>query len=269
MTTSRMSAVPLSPYRPKRETSGKLIFISCEGAVTEWEYFGEIVNSVFGNVRSKVRVINVLEDALNKKAKSRTPDEQRQVSSGDPKSLLNKMNDYREQHKDEFDFENHPDDEFWLVMDIDDHTNKFIISKDKKSNFQKWEEVISECKKRGYKYAVSNPFFELWLLLHYDDVRLDSTDNKNDSQWAVTDTHSYKPTDHFKTRLEELGVPLEGRGRKKIREKDYTKYTKERILSAICRAKSLDTTPPCGYPNNLGTTVYRLLEQIAKIDAQY
>lgn len=56
------------------------------------------------------------------------------------------MNDYREQHKDEFDFENHPDDEFWLVMDIDDHTNKFIISKDKKSNFQKWEEVISECK---------------------------------------------------------------------------------------------------------------------------
>lgn len=67
MTTSRMSAVPLSPYRPKRETSGKLIFISCEGAVTEWEYFGEIVNSVFGNVRSKVRVINVLEDALNKK----------------------------------------------------------------------------------------------------------------------------------------------------------------------------------------------------------
>lgn len=45
MTTSRMSAVPLSPYRPKRETSGKLIFISCEGAVTEWEYFGEIVNS--------------------------------------------------------------------------------------------------------------------------------------------------------------------------------------------------------------------------------
>lgn len=89
MTTSRMSAVPLSPYRPKRETSGKLIFISCEGAVTEWEYFGEIVNSVFGNVRSKVRVINVLEDALNKKAKSRTPDEQRQVSSGDPKSLLN------------------------------------------------------------------------------------------------------------------------------------------------------------------------------------
>ena len=113
MTTSRMSAVPLSPYRPKRETSGKLIFISCEGAVTEWEYFGKIVNSVFGNVRSKVRVINVLEDALNKKAKSRTPDEQRQVSSGDPKSLLNKMNDYCEQHKDEFDFKNHPDDEFW------------------------------------------------------------------------------------------------------------------------------------------------------------
>ena len=56
MTTSRMSAVPLSPYRPKRETSGKLIFISCEGAVTEWEYFGEIVNSVFGNVLSLIHI---------------------------------------------------------------------------------------------------------------------------------------------------------------------------------------------------------------------
>lgn len=136
MTTSRMSAVPLSPYRPKRETSGKLIFISCEGAVTEWEYFGEIVNSVFGNVRSKVRVINVLEDALNKKAKSRTPDEQRQVSSGDPKSLLNKMNDYREQHKDEFDFETIPmmnSGWLWILMTIQINS---LFPKTKKAIFK-------------------------------------------------------------------------------------------------------------------------------------
>ena len=66
MAVVRMSSVPFSPVRQKRRTSDKLIFISCEGSVTEWEYFEKIINMVFVNINSKVKIINVLEDALKK-----------------------------------------------------------------------------------------------------------------------------------------------------------------------------------------------------------
>ncbi len=69
MAVERMSSVPFSPVRPKRRTSDKLIFISCEGSVTEWEYFEKIINMVFVNISSKVKIINILEDTLKKTIK--------------------------------------------------------------------------------------------------------------------------------------------------------------------------------------------------------
>jgi hypothetical protein len=51
-------------------------------------------------------------------------------------------------------------DQLWLLMDRD---------------FQSWKPamisaIAQECQSKGYFLAVSNPCFEIWLLLHFEDV---------------------------------------------------------------------------------------------------
>lgn len=150
MAVVRMSSVPFSPVRQKRRTSDKLIFISCEGSVTEWEYFEKIINMVFVNINSKVKIINVLEDALKKNTKKRTIEENKLISSSNPKNLLEKMDAFKVENQGVYDFKRHDEDEFWLIMDVDDHTNSSIIDADGKSNFDKWNDVLSECKSKNY-----------------------------------------------------------------------------------------------------------------------
>lgn len=260
MAVPRLSSLPFQTTRPQNRTSNKLIFISCEGSVTEWEYFEKIINLSFVNISSKVKVINVLEDVLKKRDKIRTKDEHALASSSSPKNLLQNMDDYINLHKDEYNIDNHSEDEFWLIMDIDDHTNASIIDDDGVSNLDKWNFVLSQCQEKKYQCAVSNPFFELWLLIHFDDI------NDDDRKFAVTDLHPYQPTNHFKERLRNLGVPLKD---KHIRPEDFSKYNKNKINDAISRAEALDSKSKCDYPTDLGSTVYRLLKSIAEIDAQY
>ncbi len=50
--------------------------------------------------------------------------------------------------------------ELWMVVDRD----KQNVSK------EQLEEIICNCKKKGYNLALSNPTFELWLLLHITDI---------------------------------------------------------------------------------------------------
>lgn len=78
MSIQRMMDSPVKPYRTKRPTTDKIIFISCEGSRTEWDYFEKIIGFVYGNVSSKVRVINVDEDILNKKDYKRDREEKNQ-----------------------------------------------------------------------------------------------------------------------------------------------------------------------------------------------
>ena len=261
MAVTRISDSSFSPVRPIKRTSDKIIFISCEGAVTEWEYFEKIINLVFVNISSKVKVINILEDSLKKKDKFRTEEEKRLVSSCAPQNLLEIMNAFKQYHQDEYDFGAHPQDEFWLVMDIDEHTNSQQLDDNGISNRDKWEEVLRQCLANHYCYAVSNPFFELWLLLHFDDVQ------ETDYNYAVTDSHPYEPTNHFRKRLSALKIPL--KKDKHIQPKHYGKYNMGAIAQAISRAEALDTDSKCDYPVKLGTTVYRLLKSIAEINSQY
>ncbi len=49
-----------------------------------------------------------------------------------------------------------------------------------------FNEALDKCDERGYGYAISNSFFELWLLLHHDDA------TEDDEKYAVTEEHAYK-----------------------------------------------------------------------------
>ena len=48
-----------------------------------------------------------------------------------------------------------------------------IVDRDKKSfKEEQYNYVKEECKKKNFKLYVTNPFFEFWLLLHFDEVHL-------------------------------------------------------------------------------------------------
>jgi hypothetical protein len=55
-----------------------------------------------------------------------------------------------------------PDDELWLVLDVDRHHNL--------------QTVLNEAQRDGWMFAVSNPCFEVWLQLHSGDPAGTSSD---------------------------------------------------------------------------------------------
>lgn len=125
-------------------------------------------------------------------------------------------------------FDLRAEDEAWCVCDTD-----------------KWSEAQLDAllewsrRKENYGLAVSNPNFEFWLLLHFED----GSKLKN-------------PAD--KTRLERY---LPGYA-KNI---SPARFPEEKIREAVARAKKLDN-PPCeSLPGKRRTTVYRLVEKILAV----
>lgn len=247
MISFRKSFNPAQPYRKKRPVSDKIIFLSCEGAVTEEEYFFHIME-IFSSVKSRIQFISVKEDILFKKDADRTIEEKQILSKSSPADLVSNIDSFKEEKNDVFDFSLHPEDEFWIVADVDHHTDT--------AHLNGWNKMIAECDEKGYGYAVSNPFFEVWLLLHFDDV------SDEDRKYAVTPEHQYEKTAHFRERLRALGSPL--RKEKHIREDNYTR---KNVAIAVERAKSLDKKYE-KWPRNIGSTVYKLIEKIIKLDAE-
>ena len=141
-----------------------------------------------------------------------------------------------------YEFSKYPEDEFWIVSDVDDNLDNH------KTEFEK---AIQECEKKGYKYAISNPFFEIWLLLHHDEV------SEEDRKYAVTKTHPYEATDHFRIRLTEKGAPLKDQKHLK-----FEHYSDEKIRLAVQRAKELVKGKEEKIPSDYGTYVYQIIEEI-------
>ena len=88
--------------------------------------------------------------------------------------------------------------------------------------------------KDNYRLGVSNPCFEYWLLLHFEDG-----DTVHSSKSIREQLRKYLP--------------------------DYDKHIDEnkvryRIKEAIFRAKQRDNPPCKDWPRKTGTTVYRLVE---------
>lgn len=115
-------------------------------------------------------------------------------------------------------------DQAWIVIDRD-------IWKEEELN-----KVFQDCVSFGYKMALSNPRFEYWLLLHFDDGN-------------GVDTHN------ITTRLKGH-LPAFTKSHVEIRK------LKPGIGDAIRRAEQKDRPPCAKWPMNTGTTVYRLVKEL-------
>jgi hypothetical protein len=113
----------------------RLIVIATEGTKTEPKYFHDLAHSSkYRNSKVHVEVIK------------------RDESSSSPRAVLRELDKFKS------DFNLSETDELWLVFDID-----------------RWGEQVSEvaqeCIQKKYHLAISNPCFELWLLLHHSDLQ--------------------------------------------------------------------------------------------------
>lgn len=108
------SCIPFShqnPYRPVRPVTSKIIFLSFEGSVTEEEYF-ERVSELFDGIRTKIQFISVAEDAVHTAPKRRTSDQVTMLSKARPKQLVERIDRFKTEKNDIYQFSQYPEDEF-------------------------------------------------------------------------------------------------------------------------------------------------------------
>ena len=121
-------------------------------------------------------------------------------------------------------------DEAWVVVDRDSWPAEHL------AELHAWSQS-----KENFGFALSNPMFEYWLLLHFEDG--DRVANG----------------EHCNERLRRHLPNYD----KHIHEQHFTPA---RIQSAVDRARRRDDPPCADWPRNPGsTTVYRLVERILAV----
>lgn len=117
----------------------------------------------------------------------------------------------------------------WIVIDKNSWTEQQL------QKLLEWSK--SEDKK---KLSISNPLFEYWILLHFEEG--DNVHNKEEC---------LRRLNRYINAYNKSNIPV-------------NEFTSIRIDAAIARARKKDT-PPCEkWPEQAGTTVYRLIEIIKK-----
>ncbi len=119
-------------------------------------------------------------------------------------------------------------DEAWVVVDKDSWAEEQLVE------LHNWAQSRS-----NYGFALSNPKFEYWLLLHFEDAKGVVTSEQCSKQLTKHLPDYYKHV-------------------------DARKFTNDRIKAATDRAKKRDNPPCTDWPRNPGTTVYKLVEKILK-----
>jgi len=178
----------------------KLYVIVAEGIKTEPQYF-----AIFNNMQLVIKV-NCL----------------RRRGGSSPDKVLKQMQDYIR------DESLRVSDEAWLVVDKDEWTN------DQLTALYDWSETGD-----NYGLALSNPKFEYWLLLHFED--------------GTGVSSSRECSERLRRHLPQYAKGIDPR-----------RFTKDRIDAAIRRAESRDTPPCIDWPRGTGTTVYRLVKLLIR-----
>ena len=208
------------PRRKSHNRDAKLLIIATEGTETEKIYFEDLTSpDWFGNSRVQVEVLSSTE------------------TDKAPKRVLAEIDRFKRKYKLD------KDDELWIVIDVDRWGDANLNS------------VARLCKQKGYFLAISNPCFELWLLLHLrslddysEDIKAEFLENQK-----VTKNRS---------RLDQELLDILGSYNK---AKPDTSQFLPFVEIAIERAASLETNHDDRWPQKLGTRVYLLASKIVSM----
>jgi len=208
--------------RERREAfrDARLIVIASEGKDTERIYFKALAKE-YTNPRVHVHILERSEAEQN---------------NSSPDHVLKQLNDYKSQ------YELEADDELWLVVDKDRWTEAML------------SRVATECSQEvAMHMALSNPCFELWLLLHIEDAV--SLTPEEQMLWIENRRKSKNGDPYLKVRM-----------RLKMGSYHESSYDALALIAhvedAIERARALDKNPNDRWPQTLGTRVYLLAESV-------
>lgn len=177
----------------------KLFVVSVEGSKTEPQYF-----TIFNRPKSIVLVKCL----------------KRSSTKSSPRQVLKKMQEYLRKES------LRKTDEAWIVVDKD------AWAEDQLRELLQWAK-----KSENHGFALSNPNFEYWLLLHFEDGK-----GIANSQECLTRLKIHLP--NYKKDI------------------DSKKITPELITKAISRAKQRDVNRSNDLLSIWSTTVYKLVEKI-------
>lgn len=136
MPSSRRDRPRRPGRRPPFRDPKPIILIVCEGARTEPEYFEGFARACH-NPRVRIKISS---------------------EHGVPKTLVIAAKDYQQKAEDEAHREGDENliyDSVWCVFDVDDHPNV--------------SDAMQMAHDNRIRLAISNPCFELWLVLHFRD----------------------------------------------------------------------------------------------------
>lgn len=192
-----------------------LIVIAMEGAETEPQYFNAVSKLAEDNKsRLKLKVLPKRDNAVSA-----------------AKYVLAQMDDYKKE------FGIKKTDELCLVIDRDAQSLKEANLAD----------VAQQCATKQYLLALSNPCFELWLLLHHLDV---SAESKEVKQSLLENKKKFA-----KTKLRQV---MGSYNPANLNLDDFWLQTRV----AIERAKALDSSPKDRWPNEIGSRVYLIMDKV-------
>lgn len=206
--------------RKEASLDSRLIIIAAEGEFTEKIYF-EALRKHARNSRVHIKILE--RDEENKHNSS-------------PEYVLEQLMQYKTENPIE------QDDELWLVIDRDRWTIKSISA------------VAQRCvQDPSYHLALSNPCFELWLILHIVDVSLESEEEKIKIQKNRREKKNTDP--YLKRKLRAL-----------LGSYSESNYDADQLViqvaEAIMRAEALEKNKNARWPQGLGTHVYKLAKSI-------
>lgn len=158
-------------------------------------------------------------------------------------SAPNKVLERLQSFQTRYDIKN--EDQLWIVIDKDHWKDKML------------SEIAQHCySQQNYYMGLSNPCFELWLLLHCDDI---STYEQDDLDALFANKKATKNSD---TWMKKKMRSLLG----SYTESSYDVYSLlENVRLAISRAEKLDTDEKQRWPQYIGTRVYKLVANILKM----
>lgn len=247
--TNNDSPDQLQQTRKAIRESSKLIIVALEGCVTEEEYI-LLTAKCFDDIKSKVSIISVRDELKNIADSDLTKKQKDLKFTSSPLKLYEKLACFKEEKDSLYQFTK--DDEFWMVFDVDMNFSTNLCS----SHSTYKDDLctaLRNCEQAGFHYAISNPCFEFWLLLHFSEL------SDEDKSYGVSDAQPYRPRETQKyiiDRLKKVGCRI---SKKHLIGVDLRE---EHLSMAVKRAEVLHVDKSDLCPKYCVSTIYLLIKQL-------
>lgn len=202
----------------------RLIVLACEGSKTEPRYF-QALRAIYQKSAIQVEILDRKSVGIAE-------------TNSAAKHVIEVLNRFKKKYK------LTKEDELWLLLDRDE------------GNFSEAQlsETARLCTQKKYNLAISNPTFELWLLLHFENI---AEIEQKEQAIILKNEKISSHKKHIEKRIEQH---LNGYNKATF-STDFL-MEKSKIEAAIRHAKLFPLEEGNRWHNGLGTNVHLVVEKI-------